>query len=77
MSFRPGERVRGVRGQSNGEGTVRRVIATPPLRGLNGEIIPQDAMVHVEWDNIPGARTAAQRTHAAPESTLERVPGAR
>lgn len=77
MSFRPGDRVRGVRGQTPGEGTVTRVVPGAPLRGVNGEVVPTDATVYVEWDNIPGATTRAMRTHAAVASALERVEDAR
>jgi hypothetical protein len=38
---------------------------------LDGEIVPTVATVYVEWDDIPGARTAAHRTHPVPESALK------
>lgn len=72
MSFKVGNRVRGVRGTSSVEGTVVGVDPARRLPTLGGEAFIE-SQVHVEWDHIPGATTAAERTSNASEGTLERV----
>ena len=74
MSFKPGDRVRATRGQSRTDGTVKRVIPGEQIPLQSGEVIVRDPTIVVEWDHIPGATTAAQRTNSAPAGALERAP---
>lgn len=73
MDLRAGDRVRGIRGQSGGAGTVRQVKLGRRLPMLSGESVMSEDVVVVEWDHIPGAQTAPQRTNEVPASALERV----